>query len=144
MRKIPLMFWPIIIVVVWSILQGLVSFYPTLLWFDNVGFTPVLLTNIGAQLLTGLAFGLLFLLIAGLNIFVVRRLTKGQAQTVRSDGPANVENFLRELFGDRSGYEKEPTINITPRSFDIGRIVWLVVAVFSFFMGLSAVSQWEV
>jgi len=144
MRKIPLMFWPIIILVVWSILQGLVSFYPTLLWFDNVGFTPVLLTNIGAQLLAGLAFGLLFLLIAGLNIFVVRRLTKGQAQTVRSDGPANVENFLRELFGDRSGYEKEPTINITPRSFDIGRIVWLVVAVFSFFMGLSAVSQWEV
>ncbi|MFH1347078.1 MAG: UPF0182 family protein [Candidatus Margulisiibacteriota bacterium] len=149
MRRFPFILVIILIFVFWLIFQSLVSLYPTFLWFDNLGFSSVFWINLWAKVLTGLGFGLLFLVIASINVFIALGLTKG-ARVVRRAPQADIKRMIRELFGEgRGGGEKEEegVIDVTPApEADKGaKILWGVgILVVSVFMGLSAVTQWQV
>ncbi|MBU0671515.1 MAG: UPF0182 family protein [Candidatus Margulisbacteria bacterium] len=146
MRKFPFGLMIFLLFVFWFIFQGLVSLFPTLLWFDNLGFASIFWMNIKAQALTGLGFGLLFLLIAASNIFVARWLTKGTRQT-KLRPERDLKKMISQLFGEERGSEGGDYVNVTP---DPGlekkiNLLWgLGILVVSIFMGLSAVTQWQV
>jgi uncharacterized membrane protein (UPF0182 family) len=147
MRKFPIATVIILGFAFWFIFQSLISLYPTFLWFDNLGFSSVFWINLQAKALTGLVFGLLFLLIAGINIYVARRLTRGLKRE-RAKPQVDVKKMIQELFGEGGGEEGDKGfINITPKSLGEKRqtFLWVIgLIVVSFFMGLSAVTQWQV
>jgi len=137
--------WPIIILLAWSLVQSLVSFYPTYLWFDNLGVTSVLWTNIFAQVLCAVGFALLAFLILALNYLVVQRLTAHLNQQ-RAALP-NVQNFIKQIFGEAGEADENGYVNVTPKAgpmFHLDRWWWAGIVCLAIFMGLSAVTQWEV
>ncbi len=147
MKRIPFGFIIIMLAVLWFLFQAVVSIYPTILWFGNLGFASVFWINFKAKLLTALVFGLLFFVIAGLNVAISRWLTWG-SRAVRRDveSQLNIKRLISQLFGEPAG-DGPGITNVTP---DHGReirtsLFWalglLVVAVF---MGLSAITQWQV
>ncbi|MFH1361362.1 MAG: UPF0182 family protein, partial [bacterium] len=145
MKKIPFFAWPVIILLAWSLIQALVSFYPTYLWFDNLGFTSVLWTNIFAKVFAAVVFGLLFFAIAAVNIFIAKKLTSGIRQPERGVG-FDAQGFIKQLFGEEAG-DIGKYINVTPKpGFEkkAGFFWFIGIFIVSFFMGLSAISQWEV
>lgn len=148
MRKFPFVFVIILVFVIWTVLQSLISIYPTFLWFDNLGFSSVFWTNLQAKVLTALAFGLLFMIIAAANIFVARRLTRGLKVENKKPGP-DIKKMIQQLFGEEGeGGGEGPVIDVTPNDPQAKRkinILWGVgILVLSIFMGLSAITQWQV
>jgi len=146
MRRIPLVFVIILVFVVWIILQSLISLYPTFLWFKNLGFDSVFWTNLFAKINTGLVFGLLFFVIAAANVFIARRLTE-KTRGEKAMRPADLKRMIRELFGEEGGEEEGGMIDVTPEPGAERRenILWGIgVIAVSIFMGLSAVTQWQV
>ena len=149
MRKFP--FAPIIFLAFfgWPLLQALISVYPTILWFDNLGYTSVFWTNLSAQALTGLVFGSLFFVIAAINIFIARRVTKDLVVEKRESSPAiNIQKMIRELFGEQGGGASDSgMVNVTPQPVSAKNLnlLWGIgTLVISIFVGLSAVTQWQV
>ncbi|MBU1026886.1 MAG: UPF0182 family protein [Candidatus Margulisbacteria bacterium] len=145
MRKFPFTYIIIALFIFWFLLQALVSIYPTILWFDNLGFASVFWTNLWARVLTGLAFGLVFLIIAGVNILVALRFAAAMPKRKTEHGP-DLRKIMKQLFGE-SGGDGEEMVNVTPIPFIASRLnwLWLVgIIVVSVFMGLSAVTQWQV
>ncbi|MFH1683510.1 MAG: UPF0182 family protein [Candidatus Margulisiibacteriota bacterium] len=143
----PFIFIVILLFILWMIFQSLVSIYPTFLWFDNLGFSSVFWTNLWAKVLTGAVFGLLFLVIASVNVFIALRLTKGARISGRRP-QADIKRMIRELFGEGGrGEAEEGVVDVTPvPEADKGmKILWGVgILIVSVFMGLSAVTQWQV
>jgi len=136
MKRIPFGFIIIMLAVLWFLFQAVVSIYPTILWFGNLGFASVFWINFKAKLLTALVFGLLFFVIAGLNVAISRWLTWG-SRAVRRDveSQLNIKRLISQLFGEPAG-DGPGITNVTP---DHGReirtsLFWalglLVVAVF--------------
>jgi len=152
MRRFPFVFVILLVFVGWGVLQSLISLYPTFLWFDNLGFSSVFWINIKAKVLTGLVFGLLFLVIAAANIFVSRKLTKGLMVDRSERRPNDIAKMIRDMFGEGGaeggeGKEGGGFINVTPKDLPEGRInlLWGIgILVFSIFMGLTAITQWQV
>ena len=145
MRKIPFTFI-IAFFVGWFILQTLVSIYPTYLWFANLGFASVFWTNLGAKLLTGFVFGLFFLVIAGINLFAARRLIK-DIKAKRKIQQPDWKKMMQQLFGEEAADDDQGMVNITPTpgAKKTTNLIWLLgLAAASIFMGLSAVTQWQV
>ncbi|MBN2057196.1 MAG: UPF0182 family protein [Candidatus Saganbacteria bacterium] len=147
MKRIPFGLIVIILVALWLVLQPIISLYPDLLWFDNLGFASVFWTNLKAKLLTAFAFGLLFFVIATVNVFLSRRLTRDNRR-VRQDAesPERIKQMIAELFGERAG-EGPGLMNVTPDPAveRRGYLLWgLGILVVSIFFGLSAITQWEV
>ncbi|KPJ63665.1 hypothetical protein AMJ44_14205 [candidate division WOR-1 bacterium DG_54_3] len=146
MRRFPFILTIIIVFVTWLILQSLISLYPTFLWFDNLGFSSVFWINLSAKVLTGLVFGALFLVIAAVNVFIARWLTKG-ARAVKRRPPSDIKRMIRELFGEEKGEEEGDVIDVTPEPGAEKRmnLLWGIgILVFAIFMGFSAVTQWQV
>ncbi|MEE8638699.1 MAG: UPF0182 family protein [Candidatus Margulisiibacteriota bacterium] len=146
MRRFPFVLTIIIVFVAWMILQSLIALYPTFLWFDNLNFASVFWINLNAKILTGLGFGLLFLLIALVNVFAARWLTKG-IRKERKRPTTDIKRMIRELFGEGGGEEEGEMIDVTPEPGAERRmgLLWgLGILVVSIFMGLSAVTQWQV
>ncbi len=65
-----IIFWFILV----SCIIGLSSFYGELLWYRALNYTQVFWTVWSAKALLAIFFGLVFILIAGLNIYLARRL----------------------------------------------------------------------
>ncbi|MFH1542410.1 MAG: UPF0182 family protein, partial [bacterium] len=146
MKKFPLGLIFALVFFGWMLLSSLISIYPNFLWFAQLGFASVFWTNLWAKTLTGLGFGLLFLVIAGLNIFVAKKLTpERQAREVeRPASQFDLRKMIQDMFGE--GVDPGP-INITPGSIGKKQIsfFWVIgLVVISFFMGLSAITQWQV
>ncbi|NQT29366.1 MAG: UPF0182 family protein [Candidatus Saganbacteria bacterium] len=139
--------WPIIIILLcWIIFQFLVSLYPTFLWFDNLNVASVFWTNLWAKVLTGVAFGLLFFLIAAINIFVARRLTRDTKHQNREPAK-DLQKMIREMFGEEAKSDEEGYVNVTPKQGVPKRsslLWWVGIILFSLFMGFSAITQWQV
>ncbi|MFC1568516.1 UPF0182 family protein, partial [Candidatus Margulisiibacteriota bacterium] len=147
MRRFPLVFAIVLFFVSWTAIQSLISLYPTFLWFENLGFDSVFWINLWARVLTGLAYGLIFLVIVGLNLAVARWLVKDLSRGKRRKAPADIKRMIQELFGEGGGGEEEGMIDVTPEPEAMRRtnIFWaLGLLAVSFFMGLSAVTQWQV
>jgi uncharacterized membrane protein (UPF0182 family) len=145
MRRFSIIFILAIVFLSWTILQSLISLYPTFLWFDNLKFASVFWINLYAKALTGAAFGLLFLVITGLNIFTALKLSHGVKRERRSAGP-DIRRLIQQLFGEEI-QGQEDVINITPQpGLEKGiRLFWIAgVIILSIFMGFSAVPQWHV
>lgn len=142
MRRFSIVLIVILILVIWLILHSLISLYPTYLWFDNLGFSSVFWINLSAQILTGLGFGLLFLVIAAVNVFAARWITR-KARAEKRRPPTDIRRMIRELFGEEEG----GMIDVTPKP-EVERrtnLLWGIgILVFSIFMGFSAVTQWQV
>ena len=146
MRKMPFAVIIIAVLVAWFVFQSLVSLYPELLWFDNLGLSSVFWTNLWAKLLTALVFGLIFLVVAALNIGIAWKLTE-KTRAERKRRPADLKRMIQELFGEGGEEEEGGMINVTPGEGTEKRSVLLWVAgvlAVSVFMGLSAVTQWQV
>jgi len=148
MRKIPLFVIIILFFVVWTMIQSLISLYPTFLWFANLGLDAVFWTNLSARIYTALGFGLFFMLVALANVFLARRLTqKGRKEQTRR-GPADIRRMIRELFGEgegSAGDEGMRDVTPEPDAEKKGALLWLGgILLVAFFMGLSAVTQWQV
>ena len=95
MRRFPFVFLIISIFFVWIAIQFLISLYPNFLWFDNLGFASVFWTNLWARVLTGIAFALLFFVVAGINVFIARWLSRGKIVERRGRRPeANIKKSL--------------------------------------------------
>ena len=103
MKRFNLIFLAILFFFGFSLTQGLISIYPTILWFDNLGFTSVFWTNLWAKIWTGVGFGLLFLIITGINLFIAKRLTKDlkvERARSKSNPEFNVQKMIKDLFGE--------------------------------------------
>ncbi|MFH1826024.1 MAG: UPF0182 family protein [bacterium] len=131
----------------WMLIQSLISVYPNFLWFKELGFASVFWTNLWAKALTGLVFGLLFFVIASANIIIARKLAGSARPAERPQGP-DIRKMIMDLLGE-SGSNKDDQgfVNVTPKS-GTGKgtnVLWGIgILVFSFFMGMSAVTQWQV
>lgn len=150
--------FPIILAIVfvfalWVILQVWVSLYPTLLWFDHLGFASVFWTTLSAKAFTAATFGFLFLVIAAVNVYLARFLGREKRKELHYRRPPDIQKMIRELFGEGEGEKKEEgeeegTIDITPPGPEEERRVnlyWGIgILILSLFMSLSAITQWEV
>jgi len=148
MRRFNLISASILVFVLFILFQALISIYPTYLWFDNLGFSSVFWTNIYAKVITGLIFCAIFFVIAGINIFIARQLTKGiKSERARRPG-VDLKKMIQELFGEGGGEgEGQGYINVTPEPLPEKKIntFWIIgILVFSVFMGISAITQWQV
>jgi len=150
MRKIPWFLYIILFFMAWGLFQFLVSLYPNLLWFDNLGFASVFWINLKAKVLTGIVFALFFAIIAGLNVFIAKKLAPERPAGGRKRGAQDIKKFIQEMFGESSGGEEsddEGLINVTPSPELAKRfnLFWaLGIFAVSIFMGLSAATQWQV
>ncbi len=150
MKKFNLGFFILAVFLLWTLIQSLVSLYPTYLWFGNLGFTQVFWVNIWAKFLTGIVFGAVCLLIISINILIAQKLTKNIKTAERKGPEFNFNNILKDLFGEGvTGHkDEEGFINVTPQQKEIGKklssLWWVGVIVLSFFMGFTAVTQWQV
>jgi len=147
--------WMSAVFIIWITLQSLISLYPTYLWFDQLGFSSVFWITLSAQGLTGLAFGALFFLIAGINIFVARYLGKDRRKEKKSQ-KIDFQKMFRRLYGEITGQSEgggnagdEYVIELEPSGDDksdrrINVLLGLGIFMFSIFAGFSAVTQWEV
>jgi len=148
MRRFPLVFLIAVIFIFWTALQFLISLYPTFLWFDNLGFSSVFWTNFSAKAFTGLGFGLLFLVIAAANIFIALRLTRDIRREEKQAAGPDVKKMIQQLFGEDVGKQAEEGFrNVTPPPAvkKKANMFWLLgILIFSIFMGLSAITQWQV
>ncbi|MFC1510943.1 UPF0182 family protein [Candidatus Margulisiibacteriota bacterium] len=153
MKRFPIIFAFILMFIIWSLLQTLISVYPNFLWFQHLGVASVFWTNLWAKVLTGVVFGLLFLVIAAVNIFVARKLSPEGRPEKQPRGP-DLRKMIQEMFGEGGGEgEREDEgggggfINITP-SPELKKkasLFWTIgIVVFSVLMGFSATTQWKV
>jgi uncharacterized membrane protein (UPF0182 family) len=131
------------------LLQALISLFPTFLWFDNLNFSSVFWIGLRAKVLTGLIFGIAFFLIVYLNVLFARSLGReGRKQRRVTLPEIEFKRIMRQLFGGEEGEEGgEGYIDVTPKPGDErrGNMFWaLGVLVISFFVGLGAISQWDV
>ncbi|OGC25329.1 hypothetical protein A2291_02865 [candidate division WOR-1 bacterium RIFOXYB2_FULL_42_35] len=150
MRRFPLAITIILVFIVWSLISALISIYPNFLWLQNLGFSAIFWINLKAKVLTGLAFGLLFLVIAAVNIYVANRLTKGLKKNgVRRKSP-DIQKMIEQLFGEGGGAndnDDDQIIDVGPQpeGHDRANLFWLLgILVVALFMGLSALTQWQV
>lgn len=148
MRRFPLVLIIALLFITWTVIQFLISLYPTFLWFDNLGFSSVFWTNFSAKALTGVGFGLLFLIIAAVNIFIALRLTRDIRREEKPAAGPDVKKMIQQLFGeDAGGQDEESLRNVTPQPAvkKKANMFWVLgILVFSIFMGLSAITQWQV
>jgi uncharacterized protein len=144
MKRFPFGFLIVFLFIVWMLLQFLISLYPHFLWFDNLGFSSVFWTNLNAKVITGIVFSLLFFIIAGVNVFVSRSLAKGEKRVAPQ---VNLKKIISELFGESVSEDDSGYINVTPDPGSKKRmnLIWGAgIFVVSLFVGLSAVTQWQV
>lgn len=113
-----------IAVVTIVLLAGRVAtFYTDVLWFDSIGFGPVLWRQLGAELSVGAAAGLIVAAVVAGNLLLARRLAP--AYRIPTEQEAVVERY-REVFGPYA----------RPLLLGIAVIVGLV-------FGLSMASSWD-
>ena len=81
-------------------LRGIAGFYTDYLWFDSLGFTGVFTGVLGAKILLGLVFSLIFFALLLSNLVIADRL----APSFRPPGPEEeVVQRYHEVVGDRTG-----------------------------------------
>jgi uncharacterized membrane protein (UPF0182 family) len=81
-------------------LRGIAGFYTDYLWFDSLGFTGVFTGVLGAKILLGVAFSLIFFALLLGNLVVADRL----APTFRPPGPEeDMVQRYHEVVGNRAG-----------------------------------------
>ena len=98
------------------------TFYTDWLWFSNLGYQQILLKIVTTKVWLFLAGGLVFAAIAGTNLHLVFRATRGQALLARSTITPHLYATVRQL------------------------LVWLSVgsvALISFFVAATAARQWD-
>lgn len=150
MRRFSFTIIIVLIFIVWSLVSSLISIYPNFLWLQNLGFSAIFWTNFKAKVLTGLLFGLIFLVVAGFNVYLAKHLTRGLKKTkVRGKAP-DIQKMIEQLFGEGSGdnyQDDDKVIDVGPVAEDpkSGNLFWLLgILVVSVIMGLSALTQWQV
>jgi len=117
MKKFNLGFFILAVFLLWTLIQSLVSLYPTYLWFGNLGFTQVFWVNIWAKFLTGIVFGAVCLLIISINILIAQKLTKNIKTAERKGPEFNFNNILKDLFGEGvTGHKDEEGLLMLLRS----------------------------
>ena len=149
-KKIP---FPLIVVglfLAWFLIQAVISIYPTFLWFDHLGFSSVFWVSLWAKVLVGLFFGLFFFIIAIVNVLIARFLGKESRKVKRRiSSPKEFQRFIRRLMGESPPEEEtEYEIEMAPEDETAQRrinLLWgLGILIFAAFVGLGAVSQWQV
>ena len=101
------------------------EYYGDWLWFENIGFSQVFITILGAKVLAFVVFSCIFGIFAGVNIVIARRWGKA-TRTIRPVTPEIPHSILDIIFHEAySSY------------------VWAIIVLsFSLLLGYSASKSW--
>lgn len=120
----------IAVMFLWSGIQALLNLYPTLLWFQNLGFDSVFWITILAKLKIALFFTAVFVLTAGANVLIARIIGR-QSRKIKK---VNINN-------DKPIFEVE---ELSPELEKRNNLFWLAgITLFGIFLGLGTTTQWE-
>ena len=76
MKNIRKLFLTIIIVLtLYFAIEHLVYFYIDWLWYNETGYTDIFLVILKYKVLTGLIMGVLFIILIGINLYVIKRVS---------------------------------------------------------------------
>jgi uncharacterized membrane protein (UPF0182 family) len=73
----------LVLILIWASL----SIYPNLLWFKNLGFSPVFWTILLSKVGFGLIVWLLLIMIVSINLYAAKRLIPGEGQGATDESP---------------------------------------------------------
>ena len=115
----------VLIVAAGALLTLFMEYYGDWLWFQNMGFSQVFTTTLGAKVLAFAVFFCIFGIFAGVNIVIARRWGRA-SRTIRAVSPELPHTVLDIVFHEAySSY------------------VWaIIVLFFSFLLGYSASKSW--
>ncbi|MFH2034612.1 MAG: UPF0182 family protein [Candidatus Margulisiibacteriota bacterium] len=149
-------YWPLIIsgaFILWFLLQSVISLYPSLLWFSNLGFSSVFWINLKTKFLVAFVFGLLCFLILYGNFLLARYLGRGKRREKVGRKPHShqeLRRMMQQLFGEKAHEEDDSggMINITPEAPGANsrtNLIWAAgIGFFALITGFGAITQWQV
>jgi len=142
----------IVSMILWSLIQTLLGLYPTLLWFQNLGFDSVFWISLLAKAKIVALFTLLFIIIVSINVAIARKIGKKSRilkQVNTNRGFDNFINQIRRNLGENVADNNNPPIieveEASPEQEKRFTLFWMLgITVFGIFAGLGAIVQWEI
>jgi len=123
-----------VIVILIAMTGVIANFYTDVLWFKDLGQESVFWTRIWSEVLAGLVFGVLSLLIIASNIIIARRMRPQITTAARPEGIAMTPQQQIEEFFSRAREVAEPFVR------------WILFGISLFLawtIGSSMASDWE-
>jgi uncharacterized membrane protein (UPF0182 family) len=124
MKKIKKLFLAIIIVMtLYFLIENFIYFYIDWLWYEETGYTDTFLVILKYKFLAGLIMGTIFIILIGINLYIIRRLSPRIVRFSQS-------NIIEIL--DSGVFETQSV-----------KLLVLIIGIFSIFIAMEGREHWQ-